>query len=327
MRTAFYSIHGFERKYIDAAFRHKEYVLLEEELNINNTELARGCEAVSLFTSDNASANVIEKLAGTGIRYIALRSAGYDHVNLEKARETGIRVANVPAYSPYSVAEHAATMLMALNRKIIHAHQLVHTHDFRLDQLVGFDLHGKTVGIVGLGKIGQTFARIMKGFGCNLMAYDPAPNLTIAKTLGIELVTFGEICLKSDIISIHCPLSDKTKHLFNRHAFCLMKKNTVLINTSRGPVIDTDDLLNALDKGILGAVGLDVYEYEKGLFFHDHRNHPPTDQRFERLLQYPNVLITGHQAFLTQEALEKIASTTAYNLACFANNSFCENEI
>lgn len=327
IKTAFYSAHNFEQDYIKNTFNDGEYILVEEELNLHNTHLAQDCEAISLFTSDNASAEVIQKLASRGVRFMTLRSVGYDHVDLDKAREMGIRVANVPAYSPYAVAEHAVALLLALNRKIVLSQQLIRTHDFRLDQLIGFDLKGKTVGIVGFGKIGQTFARIMKGFGCKLIVYDPVEDKITAGTLGAEFVTFGEICLKSDIISIHCPLSARSKHLFDKHAFCLLKRNAILINTSRGKVINTDDLLDVLDEGTIGAVGLDVYEFEKGIFFKDLRNNPPADKKLEQLLGYPNVLITGHQAFLTSEALEQITSATAYNLRCFASGWLCENEI
>ncbi len=225
------------------------------------------------------------------------------------------------------MAEHAVTLLMALNRKLNLSQELIGSNDFRLDGLTGFDVHEKTIGIVGLGKIGEVFARIMNGFGCKLLCYDPNPNKELEKQLNIKFVKFDDLCSQSDIISIHCPLNSSTKHLFNKNTFALMKKGVFIINTARGPIINTLDLLIALDAGIVGAAGLDVYEFEKGLFFHDHRSGRMQDKIFEKLRTYKNVIITGHQAFLTQTALKNIADTTAYNLNCFEKGIACENEL
>jgi D-lactate dehydrogenase len=328
MKIAVYSTHAFEKAYLSHALcnAHK-LIFIEEELNEHTAEKALACDAVSLFTSDQANASVIQKLVSLGIKYIALRSVGFDHVDLQKAKELTLKVANVPAYSPYSVAEQAVTLLMAMNRKLIVSQQLIALNDFRLDGLTGFDVHEKTIGIVGLGKIGEAFAKIMNGFGCKLLCCDPEPKPRLEKELNIQFVDFGKLCAHSDIISIHCPLNPSTRHLFNKNAFSMMKKGVYLINTARGPVINTNDLIWALEKGIVGAAGLDVYEFEKGLFFHDHRNDGVQDTVFKKLRSFPNVLITGHQAFLTETALQNIADTTAYNLDCFEAGKISGNEL
>ncbi len=328
MKIAIYSAHPFEMTYLVNVLEGEHKLMVtEEELNETTVHLAESSSAVVLFTSDKVNENILKQLAIYGVKYIALRSVGFDHVDLKKAKELNIKVANVPAYSPYSVAEHAVMLLMALNRHLIQSRELIESNDFRLDELTGFDVHGKTVGIVGLGKIGQAFARIMNGFGCKLLCYDPNPNAELGKELNLQFVMLNELCSMSDIISIHCPLNASTKHLFNAAAFSRMKKGVFLINTARGPVIKTEDLLQALDLGLVGAVGLDVYEFEKGMFFHDHRNESINDPLFEKLRTYNNVLITGHQAFLTETALKNIADTTAYNLNCFEKGITCINEL
>lgn len=327
MKVAVYSTHQFDKPFLIKAAEHHELVFIDQELNANNTHLARSCEAVALFTSDNASAEIIEKLATLHVKYIVLRSVGFDHVDLKKANELGLKVANVPAYSPHAVAEHAVTLLMALNRKLKLSQSLIQKQDFRLDGLTGFDIHGKTVGIVGMGKIGETFAGIMKGFGCQLLYFDTQPKHTLEKELGIRYVSFSELCKSADIISIHCPLNAGTKHLFNSTIFNLMKKGVYIINTARGPVIHTLDLIEALDMGIVAGAGLDVYEFEKGIFFHDHQKDNIDDVIFGKLISNPNVLITAHQAFLTETALQNIAETTIYNLNCFQKKIQCSNEL
>jgi D-lactate dehydrogenase len=327
MTVAIYSTHPFEKLYLEKAKGSHELVYIDEELTHNTVHKANGCEAIALFTSDNASAEVLEKLSHLGVKYILLRSVGYDHVDIKKANALGLKVANVPAYSPYAVAEHAVTLLTALNRKLKLAQDLIQKQDFRLDGLTGFDIHGKTVGIVGLGKIGEAFARIMNGFGCKLLCFDTQPNENLGKELGIKFVSLSELCMESDIISIHCPLNTNTKHLFNQRLFSLFKRGAYLINTARGGVINTTDLIAALKKGNVGAAGLDVYEFEKGLFFHDHRKSKIEDTVFNELLSLPNVLITGHQAFLTETALQNIAETSLQNLTCFAEGNECPNEL
>lgn len=317
MKVIAYSTKGYDRSYLKKAGAEKhKFIFTEKRLTLETVFLANGCEAIALFTSDDASKEVLQKLSENGVKYIALRSAGHDHVDLKKAKELNISVANVPEYSPYSIAEHAVTLLMAINRKIIESQILMQLHDFRLDTLIGFDVHGKTVGIVGTGKIGMVFAKIMRGFGAIVLATDPVQNPE-AEAVGIQYVLLKELVRKSDIISIHCPLNESSNNLFTRDQFAQMKKTCVLINTSRGGIINTEDLLEALEKGIIGAACLDVYDKEKGLFFEDHRNSILIDPNFARLRSFKNVIITGHQAFLTHEALTGIAQTTIHNLDCW----------
>ncbi len=328
MKIAVFSSHNFEMPYLTKALLNKNDIKFTDlELNENSFSFAEGCEAVSLFTTDKADKNILESLKILGVKYIVLRSVGFDHVDLISAKEIGMQIANVPAYSPYSVAEHAITLLTALNRKLIQSRILMDKNDFRLDGLTGFDLNGKTVGIIGLGKIGEIFAKIMNGFGCKLLCYDPHLNLSDDNLLKIENVSLKKLCADSDIISIHCPLNKYTKHLLNASVFSLMKKGVYIINTARGSIIKTEDLFASLDSGLIGGLGLDVYEFEKGLFFHDHSKEVLKDTVFQKLRAYPNVLITGHQAFLTQTALQNIAETTAYNLSCFEKKLPCKNAL
>lgn len=328
MKIAVYSASVYELPFLTQVFEGQhELLFIEKPLNIDSVDLAETCDAVMLFTSDSGTALVLEKLAEKHIKFIALRSAGYDHVDLKSAATFNMKVANVASYSPYAVAEHAVLLLMALNRKLLFGQELMKINDFRLNGLTGFDVHGKTVGIVGLGKIGKAFSKIMNGFGCNVICYDSKPDPSCEQEMNLKFVSFSELCSRSDIISIHCPLTNDSKHLFNKAIFEQLKKGIYLINTSRGPIIKTEDLLVALDKEIIGGVGLDVYEFEKGLFFHDHRNDSFVDPYFKKLKSYKNVLITGHQAFLTETALKNIAETALYNLNCFEQGLHCENEL
>jgi D-lactate dehydrogenase len=328
MKTLIYSIHGFDKPFMEKAAKGKhELFFTEEPLNENTAILAKGYDAVALFTSDNASAKVIEQLATHGVKYLALRSVGYDHVDLNKAKELGIKVANVPAYSPYAIAEHSVALLMALNRKIVLSQQLMRQNDFRLDRLIGFDLKDKTVGIIGTGKIGAAFARIMNGFGCNLLAYDIHPDDELISQINIKYTSLEELCKHSDVISVNCPLNAATKYMFNKNTFAQMKKGVVFINTARGGIVNTHDLISALDEGVVAAAGLDVYEYEKPIFFYDYSNKKIEDELFERLRSHENVLITGHQAFLTIEALQGISDTTVDNLDQWSENGFSKNDL
>ena len=261
------------------------------------------------------NATVLEILKQNGVNFIALRSVGYDHVDLNKAQTLGIKVANIPEYSPYAIAEHAVTLLLALNRKVILANELMKTYDFRLDQLVGFDLQGKTVGIVGTGKIGSAFTKIMHGFGCKLLGYDIAENTDLIAKTNIQYTSLDELCKESDVISICCPLNTETKYMFNKSTFALMKKGVYFINTARGGIVNTVDLIEAIENKTVAAAGLDVYENENGIFFKDLSNKVLVDDLFEKLRSYSNVLITGHQAFLTQEALTSISQITMENLS------------
>jgi D-lactate dehydrogenase len=313
MNTFVFSARPYEIPFLLKASPHHAFSFTHQKLTADTVGWAAGHKAVALFTADDASSAMIEKLYASGVKYIALRSAGFDHVDLEKCKALGIHVANVPAYSPYSVAEHAATLLMVLNRKIIEGRRLMLAHDFRLDTLLGFDIHGKTVGIIGTGTIGMSFARIMHGFGARLIGTDPVQNPD-AQSVDLTYVSMEELFRSSDIISIHCPLNEHTRYLIAKQQLDQMKPTCILINTARGGIVCTEDLLSALENGRLGGACLDVYEKEKTIFFEDHRDTPDRDELFERLMANPNVMITGHQGFLTREALSGIAATTVKTL-------------
>lgn len=328
MKVLIYSILGFDKPFLErAAHGNHEFVFTAQTLNENTVNLAKGFDAVSLFTSDDASETIVEKLYSYGVKYIALRSVGYDHIDLARAKSLGIKVANVPEYSPYAIAELAVALLMALNRKLVLGQTLMQIGDYRLDHLVGFDLHGKTIGIVGTGKIGATFARIMHGFGCTILAFDMQENKELMNEIPISYVSIEDLCANSDVISVHYLLNGTTNHLFNKTTFSQMKKEVIFINTARGGIVDTEDLLDAIENKMIGAAGLDVYEKEKPIFFQDHTDTPIKDSLFLKLRSYPNVMITGHQGFLTTEALEGIAHTTVANLNAWAYKGISENEI
>jgi D-lactate dehydrogenase len=326
MKVFVYTSRPYDQPALQAVAGNHELLFSEKSLTNETAHFANGCDAVALFTSDDASASVLEKLHACGVRYILLRSVGYDHVDLEKAALLGMRVANVPEYSPYSVAEHGVALLMALNRKLLRGQHLIDLQDFRIDSLMGFDIHGKTVGIVGTGKIGMAFGKIMIGFGAKVLASDPQTNPEAVK-LGIEYLPLEAMLKRADIVSIHCPLNPSTKHLFSQAQFNAMKQGAILINTSRGPVVKTEDLIQALESGQLGGACLDVYEFEKGLFFEDHRKDIIRDVNFARLRSFSNVIITSHQGFLTTDAITEIANTTIGNLDAWQRKAGCPNEL
>lgn len=328
MKILMFSIFEFEKPFIEKAIHGKlELVYTSKNLNEETVALAEGFEGISLFTSDIANDTILEKLYHCGVKYIALRTVGHDQIDLKKARSLGIKVANVPEYSPYAIAEHAVALLMALNRKIVLGQKLMEMGDYRLDNLVGFDLHGKTVGIIGTGKIGSAFAKILHGFGSTLLGYDPIKNEKLIQQTNIKYCTLEELCKNADIISIHCPLNTTSKYMFNKSLFFQMKKGVIFINTSRGMIVNTEDLINALNKGIVAAAGLDVYEKEKTIFFQNHISAKINDNIYTILRSNPNVIITGHQGFLTNEALQGIANTTMANLNAWAYNGISENEL
>lgn len=328
MKVAIFSAHRFEQPYLTNANadRH-ELIFLDTRLTENTFLLATGCRAVSLFVSDTAGQSVLDSLRGIGIEFLALRSAGFNHVDLKTARQHKMRVARVSAYSPHAIAEHAVGMMLALNRKFIQSHQRVMEFNFSLDGLVGFDMHGKTVGIVGTGKIGAVVARILHGFGCRLLACDPAPDPVLVAQYGVTYTSLDDICQNADIITLHAPLREETKHLMDKNRLSQLKSGAMLINTSRGGLINSKDLIDALKSGRLGSVGLDVYEEEEGLFFEDHSEELLLDDTIARLMIFKNVLITAHQAFLTDTALSNIATMTIENLTCFEENRPCTNEV
>lgn len=295
----------------------------DARLSEQTAELAKGFPVVCAFANDKLSEKVLEALKAGGTRLIALRSAGFNNVDLKTADRLQIKVVRVPAYSPYSVAEHAVALILALNRKVVRASSRVHELNFSLDGLVGFDLFEKTVGVIGTGRIGLAFAKIMNGFGCKVLGFDEFPK----PSSHIQHVDLDELLAKSDIISLHVPLTPKTRHLFNRDAFGKMKPGAYLINTGRGALIQTKDLIEALKSGRLGGAGLDVYEEEENIFFHDLSGQVLQDDQLARLLTFPNVLITAHQGFLTREALTNIMTTTLQNIEDFENGKPLVNEV
>lgn len=323
-----YSAKPYDIKYLHKANQKGlTFNFVEESLSLETICKAEGSQAISVFTNDDVSDVILDKAFALGIRFIATRSAGHDHINLSKAESLGIAVANVPDYSPYSIAEHAIALMLSLNRKLIKADQKVKNYNFLLDDLIGFDLHGKTVGIIGTGKIGGIVSKILNGFGCNIVAYDLFPNEDYVRKYGVKYVDLDTLYAASDIITLHCPSNKHTKHLISDEAIKKMKKGVMIINTGRGAVIDTKALIKGLEDGKIGYAGLDVYENEKGLFFYNHENKIMTDELFARLLSFKNVLVTGHQAFLTVEALKNIADATVYNLKSFSENIRGKNEL
>ncbi|WP_282361169.1 2-hydroxyacid dehydrogenase [Pseudomonas sp. PS01300] len=286
-------------------------------LTEDTAALAEGYEVVCAFINDDLSAPVLSRLKAGGTRLIALRSAGYNHVDLAAAKRLGLTVVRVPAYSPHAVAEHAVALILALNRRLHRAYNRTREGDFSLHGLTGFDLHGKTVGVVGTGQIGLAFARIMAGFGCQLLAYDPYPNAEV-EALGARYLDLPELLRESRIISLHCPLTPQTRHLINPQSLASLQPGAMLINTGRGALVDTPALIDALKSGQLGYLGLDVYEEEAQIFFEDRSDLPLQDDVLARLLTFPNVIVTAHQAFLTREALAAIAATTLENIARWA---------
>ena len=300
-----------------------EFKFLETKLTEDTVELAKGYDVVCVFVNDTVNEKVIESLYEYGVRLIALRCAGYNNVDVAKAYGK-IHVVHVPAYSPYAVAEHAAALLLTSVRRIHKAYNRTRDFNFSLSGLTGFDLHGKTVGVIGTGKIGRIFIDICMGFGMNVIAYDAFP----AKDSKIEYVSLDELFEKSDIISLHCPLTDETRHMISADAIGKMKKGVVILNTSRGALIDAEALLDGIKARKIGAACLDVYEEEADIFFEDRSGHILNDELLARLISMPNVIVTSHQAFLTEEALENIAETTVNNIkSCFENEGVCDNEL
>ena len=327
MKILFYGIKDFEVPFLRKANTFGHILQFHQALLSGDaTWLSEGFDCVSISTSDDASADVLEILHQNGVKYITVRAAGSDNIDIAKAASLGMQVANVPAYSPYSVAEHTVAMMLAMNRKLIQADRQVHQHDFRVDHLIGFDIHGKTVGIIGTGRIGGVVVRILHGFGCRLLAYDIEQSQDLQHQYGVEYTSIERLCNESDIISLHVSLNKKTRHLIDDYLFTEMKRGVMLINTARGAVVNTPELIRFLDNGTVRYYGMDVYEKEKGLFFYDHSGVPINDPVLERLLSMPNVLISPHQAFATHEALTNIAHTTFYNISCWLAGKKTENE-
>jgi D-lactate dehydrogenase len=329
MRVAVFSTRPYDERYLGAAAQGSGHQLdfFEARLQRDAVPLASGYPAVCAFVHDELGADVLRMLAQGGTRFVALRAAGFNNVDLAVARELGIRVGRVPAYSPYAVAEHAVALILSLVRRTHRAYNRVREGNFALDGLLGYDLHGRCVGIVGSGRIGTVFGRIMAGFGCRLMAYDPYPSEEM-RALGARFVDLATLFAESDIIALHAPLTAQTHHLVDRETLALVKPGVTLVNTSRGGLIDTEAAIEALKDGRIGYLGLDVYEEEDALgFFADQSADIIQDDTFARLLTFPNVLITAHQGFFTEDALENIAETTIANLTAFERDGAPIHEV
>jgi D-lactate dehydrogenase len=321
MRIAVFDSKKYDKASLSQAnlpHRH-ELVFFEDRLNIQTAALASGFEVVCPFVNDRVDAATLEQLAKLGVTLVALRCAGFNGVDLNAAAKYGISVTRVPAYSPEAVAEHVFALLLTLVRKTHRAYNRVRDGNFSLDGLVGFNLHGRTFGVIGAGKIGAATMSIAHGFGCRVLAFDRNPTAERAAEMGCEFVSLPELLAQSDIISLHTPLTPETKHLINANTLAGMKHGAVVINTSRGGLIDTNALLDALKSGQVGGVGLDVYEYEEGVFFEDLSGFALEDDTLARLTTFPNVMITSHQGFLTTEALENIAEAVLCEVSAFAH--------
>ena len=324
IKVAFFDAKAYDRPSFEhyGGFHDIQFRFLETKLNGDTVELAKGCDAVCVFVNDDVNAGVIERLYGLGVKLIALRSAGYNNVDV-RAAFGKIHVVHVPAYSPYAVAAHAMALLLTSVRRIHKAYNRTREFNFSLSGLTGFDFYGKTVGVIGTGRIGRIFIDICRGFGMKVIAYDSFP----AKDSGIDYVTPDELFERSDIISLHCPLTDGTRHMIDDAAIGKMKKGVVIVNTSRGGLIDAEALLAGIKARKIGAACLDVYEEEADVFFEDRSGHILNDDLLSRLISMPNVIVTSHQAFLTEEALNNIAETTVNNILSYFSGGVCDNEL
>ena len=327
MKVAVFSARKYDIEFLSAAnhSRH-ELCFLEPHLSAQTAGLAKGFGAVCVFVNDRIDDAVVAALSQSGVRLIALRCAGYNNLDLESASKHNLTVVRVPRYSPHAVAEHTLGLILGLNRNLHRAYNRVREGNFALDGLLGFDLHGKTVGIIGTGKIGAVVARILGGFGCEVLAFDPVPNES-CRSFGTTYVALEELLERSAIITLHCPLTPENKHMIDAPAVRIMRNGVMLINTSRGALIDTVAVIEALKRGKIGYLGLDVYEEEEEIFFEDRSDLIISDDVFSRLLTFPNVIITGHQAFFTREALENIATTTINNITRFESGNVLANQV
>lgn len=326
MKIAFFSTQSYDREFFDRYVTSHEIIYFEARLNHQTANLAAGCNAVCVFVNDKLSAPVISELKTLGIQLIALRCAGFNNVDLAAAKELGMSVVRVPAYSPYAVAEHAIALILTLNRKTHKAYNRVKEGNFSLERLTGFDLHGKTVGVIGTGKIGQAFCNIMLGFGCKVLAFDLLVHQPTAEK-GVEYLPLVDIFKQADIISLHCPLNEQTKHIINEQTIGMLKEGVMIINTSRGALVDTAAAIIGLKTGRIGYLGLDVYEQEEKIFYKDLSENIIQDDAIMRLLSFPNVLITSHQGFFTEEALTEIARVTLANIDDFVAGVKLKNSV
>ena len=331
MKIVAYSSKPYDKQALCRVFDADwEILYLEVPLGLDTIAYAQGAEVVSAFVNDRLDASVLEILAKGGTKLIALRCAGFNNVDIPAAKKLGIRVMHVPSYSPYAVAENTVGLMLALNRKLYKAYNRVREGNFALNGMLGFDMHGKTVGIIGAGRIGRLVGKMLKAFGCHVVIYDPY-TCEACQALGIKQVELESLFKQSDIISLHCPLNEKTNHIINAENIAKMKKGVMLINTGRGALMEVLALIEGLKSGQIGYLGMDVYEKEGALFFEDHSCEIIHDDAFERLLTFPNVLITGHQAYFTAEALSHIAQTTADNIHAYmdlnSTTDCSENEV
>lgn len=328
MKITFFSTQPYDRIFFDEHNKKFGYSIeyFEVPLTDKSVNLIQDSEAICVFVNDHITPPVTEQLAAKGIKVIALRCAGFNNVDLKSAAQHGIRVVRVPAYSPHAVAEHAVAMIMTLNRKTHKAYNRVRDQNFSLHGLIGFDVFGKTVGVIGTGNIGRAFCNIMLGFGCRVLAYDITEDESLVRA-GVIYQPLRDVLSASDIVSLHCPLNKNTHHLIGPENISIMKKGVMLINTSRGGLINTRKVIKALKSGQLGALGIDVYEQEETLFFHNLSEQIIADDTIARLMTFPNVLITSHQGFFTQEAMHQIADTTLGNLKAYEEGHTLENEV
>jgi len=328
MKLLVYSAKEFEKAPLKRANNGKHQLkFVQEALDSTTAVLAAGYDSISIFSGDDASLVVLEILKDLGVKYITLRSAGYNNISLKSAKRIGLKVANAPNYSPHAIAEHAIGLLLALNRNLIKANKQVNQYNFLLDELIGVNLKGKTIGIIGTGRIGAILVKLFHAFGCKVMANDLKINHYLESEYGVKFTDLKTVCKNADIISINVPLTQETHHMFDENMFKIMKNGAVLINTARGGIVDTKALLAALKDGYLQGYATDVYEAEKGVFFRDNSKTGITDLTLQELLTSPRVLLTPHQAFVTKEAIKNIAETTIYNIDCWQENRGCRNEL
>lgn len=328
MKIAFFDTKNYDREMFEQVNKQYGYEIYfyKDHLNAHSVAVTKDTDAVCLFVNDECNARVIDCLVENGVRLIALRCAGFNNVDL-KAAKGRIKVVRVPAYSPHAVAEYALTLMLALNRKVYRSWNRTREGNFKLDGLLGFDMYGKTAGVVGMGKIGKELAKILKGLGMTVLGYDAYPDKTFAEENGISMVSLDELYERSDVISLHCPLTPDTTHMINGESLTKMKYGVMIINTGRGKLIKTEDLIAALRSHQVGSVGLDVYEEETGYFYEDRSDRMIDDEKLARLLMMPNVIVSSHQAFFTREAVDNIARTTMQNISDFANGKPLENEV
>ncbi|MFN6947217.1 MAG: 2-hydroxyacid dehydrogenase [Cytophagaceae bacterium] len=328
MKVAIFNVQPYEKDYLEEQANDGKHALelINEPLNEDTLQKITNQSAISI-TGETIDAEMAKKLKQKGVKMIAMRIAGLDRIDLKAMKKAGIKLANVPDYSPYAVAEHAVMLMQALNRKLIKAHSKVREYDFTLTDLVGFDMHGKTVGIIGMGKTGRVLAKILHGFGCKILCWNRSIKKELTEKYGIHFCSLKKLCKESDIISLHLPLSKETEYIIDKNMIRHMKKGVILINTARGKLVNIRDVIQGLVDEKIGALGIDVYENEGGLFFHDHSNDILKDEIFARLLSFKNVLITGHMAFLTHEALKNIAAATKYTLDCWEKGQVSMYEI